>query len=326
LNNNNNRYDFPENSKFLVTGGAGFIGSNLVEKILEMGFYVRVLDNFSTGNKENIEVFYSNSNFDLQKGDIRNLEECQKACEGIDYVLHQAALGSVPRSIDKPIETNDVNVNGTLNMLVASKKAKVKRFVYASSSSVYGDDLNLPKIEDRIGNPLSPYAITKLTKELYSKNFNEIYDFPTIGLRYFNVFGKRQNPNSIYAAVIPKFIKTLLYNKPPIINGDGLQTRDFTFIDNVVQANLKACLAKEESFGKVFNIAFGQQKTIIQLYSDISRILRKEIVPKFGPDRVGDVRHSNADINKAMNLLNYKPDYDVATGLRLTIDWYKNNL
>ncbi|MGO1368558.1 SDR family oxidoreductase [Senegalia sp. (in: firmicutes)] len=321
-----NDIKFPKGTKFLVTGGAGFIGSNLVEKILELGYFVRVLDNFATGKEENIKEFYNNPNFELIEGDIRSIDDCKKACEGMDYILHQAALGSVPRSIDDPITSNNVNVSGLLNMMIAARDARVKRFVFASSSSVYGDEPNLPKVEERIGKPLSPYAITKRAKEMYAKNFYEIYGLPTVGLRYFNVFGKKQDPTSIYAAVIPKFVKALINDKAPTIHGDGRQSRDFTYIENVIQANLKACLAEEEAFGEVFNIACGGRVYLIDLYNKITNLLEKSIEPNYGPSRPGDVKHSNADISKAKQLLNYQPEYSIDIGLKLAIDWYIHNL
>lgn len=322
----NKKYRFPNETKFLVTGGAGFIGSNIVEKILELGYKVRVIDNFSTGKEDNIKKFFNNPKFQLIRGDIRNIDICQKACEDIDYVLHQAALGSVPRSIDDPKTTNDVNIIGTLNMMIAARDNKVKRFVYASSSSVYGNEPNLPKIEDRVGKPLSPYAITKKTNELYAKNFYDLYKLPTIGLRYFNVFGKKQDSNSQYAAVIPIFVKKLLNNEAPTIYGDGYQSRDFTYVENVVQANLKACLAGEKAFGEVFNIAYGGRTYLNDLYKKIAELLRKDIEPVYGLPRKGDVRHSNADIGKARELLNYNTEYDINRGLELVIEWYKKNL
>lgn len=322
----NKKYSFLNETKFLVTGGAGFIGSNIVEKILELGYKVRVLDDFSTGKEDNIKEFFNNSNFQLIRGDIRNIETCHKALEGIDYVLHQAALGSVQRSIDDPKTTNDVNITGTLNMMIAARDNKVKRFVYASSSSVYGNEPNLPKIEDIVGKPLSPYAITKKTNELYAKNFYELYKLPTVGLRYFNVFGKKQDSESQYAAVIPIFVKKLLNNEAPTIYGDGYQSRDFTYVKNVVQANLKACLAGEKAFGEVFNIAYGGRTYLNDLYKKIAELLGKVIQPVYGLSRKGDVRHSNADIGKARELLNYSSEYDINRGLELVIDWYKKNL
>jgi len=322
----NNKYSFKKNSSFLVTGGAGFIGSNLVEKILNLGYKVRVLDNFSTGKKRNIKDFLDNSNFELIEGDIRELVTCQQACDGVDYVLHQAALGSVPRSINDPRTTNDVNITGTLNMLIAARYNKVKKFIYASSSSVYGDEPNLPKIEDRIGKPLSPYAITKKVNELYARNFYELYKLPVIGLRYFNVFGKRQDCDSVYAAVIPIFIKKLLNKEAPTINGDGKQSRDFTYIENAVEANLKACLADKEALGEVFNIAYGGRVYINDLYWKICKLLEVDIPPIYGPERPGDIKHSNADIGKAENILGYHPEYNVDRGLEKAIEWYKRNL
>jgi len=319
-------YPFEKDSSFLVTGGAGFIGSNLVEKILNLGYKVRVLDNFSTGKKRNIKEFLDNSNFELMEGDIRDLATCQQACDGIDYILHQAALCSVPRSINDPRTTNDVNVTGTLNMMIAARDNKVKRFIYASSSSVYGDEPNLPKVEDRIGKPLSPYAITKKVNELYARNFYELYKLPVIGLRYFNVFGKKQDCDSVYAAVIPIFIKKLLDKKAPTINGDGKQSRDFTYIENAVEANLKACLADKEALGEVFNVAYGGRVYLNDLYWKICKLLEVDIQPIYGPERPGDIKHSNADISKAENILGYHPEYDVDRGLEKAIEWYKENL
>lgn len=317
---------FEKETKFLVTGGAGFIGSNLVESILKLGYKVRVLDNFSTGKKENIYNFIGNPNFELIEGDIREIEVCQMACKSIDFVLNQAALGSVPRSIDDPRTTNDVNITGTLNMMIAARDNNVKRFVYASSSSVYGDHPELPKMEGKEGKLLSPYAITKKVDEFYGKTFFDLYGLKTVGLRYFNVFGKRQDPHSVYAAVIPIFVKKLLKNESPTINGDGKQSRDFTFIENVIEANLKACLAGEASFGEVFNIAYGGREYLLDLYNKLCQLLDKDIRPVFGPDRKGDIKHSNADITKAKKILGYSPDYNLSRGLELTIDWYiKNN-
>jgi UDP-N-acetylglucosamine 4-epimerase len=320
------KYPFKKESSFLVTGGAGFIGSNLVEKILDLGYKVRVLDNFSTGKKRNIEEFLDIPNFELIEGDIRDLATCQQACDGVDYVLHQAALCSVPRSIKDPRTTNDVNITGTLNMLIAARDKKVKRFVYASSSSVYGDEPNLPKIEDRVGKPLSPYAITKKVNELYARNFYELYKLPVIGLRYFNIFGKKQDCDSAYAAVIPIFIKKLLNKEAPTINGDGKQSRDFTYIENVTEANLKACLADKKALGEVFNIAYGGRVYLNDLYWKICKLLEVDIQPIYGPKRPGDIKHSNADISKAENILGYHPEYDVDRGLEKAIEWYKGNL
>ena len=322
----NKEYSFEKDSSFLVTGGAGFIGSNLVEEILDLGYKVRVLDNFSTGKKRNIEEFLDNSNFELMEGDIREFVTCQQACDGIDYVLHQAALGSVPRSINDPRTTNDVNITGTLNMMIAARDNKVKRFIYASSSSVYGDEPNLPKVEDRIGKPLSPYAITKKVNELYAWNFYELYKLPVIGFRYFNVFGKKQDCDSVYTAVIPIFIKKLLNKEVPTINGDGKQSRDFTYIENVIEANLKACLASKEALGEVFNIAYGGRICLNDLYWKICKLLEVDIHPVYGPERLGDIKHSNANISKAKELLGYTPDYDFSRGIKLAVGWYRENL
>jgi UDP-N-acetylglucosamine 4-epimerase len=322
----NKEYSFEKDSSFLVTGGAGFIGSNLVEKILGLGYKVRVLDNFSTGKKRNIEEFLDNSNFELMEGDIRDFVTCQQACDGIDYILHQAALCSVPRSINDPRTTNDVNITGSLNMLIAARDNKAKRFIYASSSSVYGDEPNLPKIEDKIGKPLSPYSITKTVNELYARNFYELYKLPVIGLRYFNIFGEKQDCDSVYAAVIPIFIKKLLKKDTPTINGDGKQSRDFTYIDNVIEANLKACLADKEALGEVFNIAYGGRVYLNDLYWKICKLLEVDIQSVYGPERPGDIKHSNADISKAENILGYHPEYDVDRGLEKAIEWYKRNL
>ena len=323
---NNNEYSFERDASFLVTGGAGFIGSNLVEKILDLGYKVRVLDNYSTGKKRNIKEFLNIPNFELIEGDIRELVTCQQACNGIDYVLHQAALGSVPRSINDPRITNDVNITGTLNMMIATRDNKVKRFIYASSSSVYGDEPHLPKIEDRIGKPLSPYAITKKVNELYARNFYELYKLPVIGLRYFNIFGKKQDCDSVYAAVIPIFVKKLLNQEAPTIDGDGKQSRDFTYIENVIEANLKACLSDKEALGEVFNIAYGGRVYLNDLYWKICKLLEVDVQPIYGPERPGDIKHSNADISKARNILGYHPEYDVDRGLEKAIEWYKRNL
>jgi UDP-N-acetylglucosamine 4-epimerase len=317
---------FPKESRFLVTGGAGFIGSNLVEKVLGLGYQVVVLDNFSTGKKENINEFIDNDKFLLIEGDICHLEDCRKACQNIDYVLHQAALGSVPRSIEDPIATNNSNINGTLNMMIAARDSKVKRFVYASSSSVYGDIEELPKREDKIGKPLSPYAISKLTGELYGKNFFDLFALPTIGLRYFNVYGKRQNPYSVYAAVIPRFIEKLLNGDTPTIYGDGKQSRDFTYVENVVDANLIACLADQEAFGEIFNIGNEESISLNDLYFKLCESLSIDIVPIYAPERCGDIKHSNADISKARSILGYKPIYSFNEGLKLCVNWYINHL
>ncbi|MBQ3053276.1 MAG: SDR family oxidoreductase [Clostridia bacterium] len=320
------KLNFPKDSKFLITGGAGFIGSNIVEALLKMGYFVRCLDDFSTGKMENIQEFMNNSKFELLKGDIRDFDTCLKACEGIDYVSHQAAWGSVPRSIDMPLVYEDINIGGTLNMMEASRQQGVKRFVYASSSSVYGDEPNLPKIEERIGKVLSPYALTKKVCEEYGCLYNKLYNLETIGFRYFNVFGRRQDPHGFYAAVIPKFVKSLLNDEAPTINGDGKQSRDFTYIENVIEANLKAMLAPACACGEVYNIAFGGRVFLVDLYEKICSLMGKDIKPNFGPDRAGDIKHSNADISKAKKLLGYEPEYDFNKGIELTIDWYKENL
>ena len=308
---------------FLVTGGAGFIGSNIVEYLLKYGAgKVRVLDNFATGSHANIEEFKSNPAFELIEGDIRDLETCRKALDGIDYVSHQAALGSVPRSINDPITSNDVNVSGFLNMLVAARDAGVKRMVYAASSSTYGDHPGLPKVEDKIGKPLSPYAITKYVNELYGDVFSKTYDFHTIGLRYFNVFGPKQNPKGSYAAVIPLFIEAALKGEAPYINGDGETSRDFTFVENAVQANVKAMLAVDITQHEVVNIAFGERTTLNQLWSKINEIAGTDIKALYREERKGDVKHSLADIIKAKKLLNYEPKFSVLNGLEIATDWY----
>lgn len=317
---------FPEESKFLVTGGAGFIGSNICEALLDMGYFVRCLDNFSTGKRENLSSFINNDKFELVEGDICDLETCIKACEGIDYVSHQAAWGSVPRSIEMPLVYEKINIGGTLNMLEAARQSGVKRFVYASSSSVYGDEPNLPKREDRVGKVLSPYALTKKTDEEYARLYTELYGLETVGFRYFNVFGKRQDPHGYYAAVIPKFVKALLSNEAPTINGDGKQSRDFTYVENVIEANLKGMLAPAEAAGEAFNIAFGGQTELIVLYNKLCELLGKDIKPDFGPDRAGDIKHSNADISKAKRMLGYNPEYDFNKGIELAVDWYRENL
>jgi len=317
---------FPEGSKFLVTGAAGFIGSNLVETLLNLGYRVRGLDNFITGKRENIELFRDNSRFEFIEGDIRDFDTCIAACEGIDYVLHQAALGSVPRSIEMPLLYEKININGTLNMMEAARQKHVKKFVYASSSSVYGDEPNLPKKEGIEGNLLSPYALTKRTNEEYGKLYTKLYGLDTYGLRYFNVFGKRQDPNGPYAAVIPKFIKQLLHGEIPTINGDGKQSRDFTYIENVIEANLKACLAPHEAAGEVYNIAYGGREYLIDIYYTLTKALNKNVEPNFGPERKGDIKHSNADISKAKQLLGYEPEYNFERGLNETIGWYRENL
>ncbi len=317
---------FPEGSKFLVTGGAGFIGSNLCETILNMGYKVCCLDDLSTGKQANVDMFLGNPNYEFVKGDIKDLDTCMKACEGVDYVLNQAAWGSVPRSIEMPIFYCKNNIEGTLNMLEAARQQGVKKFVYASSSSVYGDEPNLPKKEGREGNLLSPYALTKRCDEEWAKLYTKLYGLDTYGMRYFNVFGRRQDPNGAYAAVIPKFIKQLLNDEQPTINGDGKQSRDFTYIENVIEANLKACLASHEAAGRAYNIAYGGREYLIDIYYTLTKALDKDIEPNFGPDRKGDIKHSNADISAARELLGYDPDYDFAKGLNEAIAWYKENL
>lgn len=318
--------EFPSESKFLVTGSAGFIGSNLVEAILKLGYKVRGLDNFSTGKRENVDEFLDNPNYEFIEGDIRDLKTCLDACEGIDFVLHQAAWGSVPRSIEMPLFYEEINIKGTLNMMEAAKEKGVKKFVYASSSSVYGDEPTLPKKEGREGSLLSPYALTKKVNEEYGRLYFELYGLETFGLRYFNVFGRRQNPHGEYAAVIPKFIKQLLNNERPTIYGDGKQSRDFTYIENVIEANLKACKADSKAAGQAYNIAFGGREFLIDIYNHLTKVLDKEIEPIFSSPRKGDIRHSNADISKAKEMIGYDPDWSFEQGIKAAIDWYKENL
>ena len=321
------------NKKILVTGGAGFIGSNLCEALLKKENKVVCLDNFSTGKRENIKQLLQHPNFALIEGDIRKLEDCLKAVKHVDYVLHQAALGSVPRSIKDPITSNDVNVSGFLNMLVASRDNGVKRFVFAASSSTYGDSESLPKIEDVIGKPLSPYAITKYVNELYADIFSKSYGLETIGLRYFNVFGRKQDPNGAYAAVIPKFVSQLMKGKSPVINGDGYYSRDFTYIDNVIQANLLSLITtNKQAINTIYNVAYGDRNTLNDLMSYLKEFL-SEFDPEIsnievihGDNREGDIPHSHASINKAKNFLNYNPKFNLQKGLKESVKWYWENL
>jgi UDP-N-acetylglucosamine 4-epimerase len=316
-----------ENLSFLITGGAGFIGSNLVEYLLKYkAGKVRVLDNYSNGFPKNIKQFQDNPAFELMEGDIRDPEICQKACEGMDIVLHQAALGSVPRSIKDPITSNNVNIGGFVNMLVAAKDQNVKRFVYAASSSTYGDSKALPKVEDKIGKPLSPYAITKYANELYADVFGKTYGMEIVGLRYFNIFGPRQDPNGAYAAVIPLFIDAVMKNQPPKMNGDGNQTRDFTFVENCVEANIRAALVKNpEAVNQVYNIAVGDRTSLNDLFNILKEEAKSDIEPVYGPDRAGDIRDSLADISKARTLLGYDPQVRIREGLQKTYQWFLNN-
>lgn len=320
-------------AKILITGGAGFIGSNLCDNFIEKGYLVVCLDNFATGFKKNIQHHLSNPDFTLIEGDIRNLSDCQKAVEGVEYVFHQAALGSVPRSINDPITSNEVNVSGFLNMLVASRDAGVKRFIYAASSSTYGDSEALPKVEDKIGKPLSPYAVTKYVNELYADVFSKTYGIETIGLRYFNVFGRRQHPEGAYAAVIPKFVMQFMKHESPVINGDGNYSRDFTYIDNVIQMNELAMEAKNlEAVNTVYNTAFGDRTTLKDLVNYLKEFLSeydKEIANVeviYGPNRVGDIPHSLASIDKAKNKLGYDPKFSIREGLKEAVVWYWDNL
>lgn len=320
-------------SKILITGGAGFIGSNLTEHFLDKGYEVVVLDNFATGHRHNIAQHEANPNFTLIEGDIRNHDDCMKAVQGVDYVLHQAALGSVPRSIKDPQTSNEVNVSGFLNMLVASRDAGVKRFVYAASSSTYGDSESLPKVEDKIGKPLSPYAITKYVNELYAEIFSKTYGMESIGLRYFNVFGRRQDPNGAYAAVIPKFVLQLMKHESPVINGTGDYSRDFTYIDNVVQMNELAITTENaEAVNTVYNTAVGDRTTLNQLVDYLKEFLAKydakiaEVEVKHGPNRQGDIPHSLASVDKARQLLGYEPSHKIAEGLKEAVKWYWDNL
>ena len=319
--------------KILVTGGAGFIGSNLCEELVKKGNYVVCLDNFSTGHIENIQGLLDNNRFKLIEGDIRNLDTCLKAVNGVDVVFHEAALGSIPRSIDDPITTNAVNISGFLNMLVAAKNAKIDRFIFAASSSAYGDNETIPKVEDTIGKPLSPYALTKYVDELYAHVFSITYGLKYIGIRYFNVFGRRQDPNSAYAAVIPLFIKKILKHEQPIINGDGSNSRDFTYIDNIIHINMLALdTLSPKAFNQIYNGAGGENTSVLELEQLITKNLSAYdncidcIVPIFGPNRIGDIKHSKASISKAKELLGYTPVCTFEDGLKKTIYWYLTNL
>lgn len=312
---------------FLVTGGAGFIGSNIVEVLLANGAKkVRILDNLSNGHLKNIRPFMSDDRFEFLEGDIRDLSTCHKAVHGIEYVTHQAALGSVPRSINDPITTNEVNVGGFLNMLVAVKESDVKRFVYAASSSTYGDHKALPKVEDRIGKPLSPYAVTKYVNELYADVFAKTYGVQTIGLRYFNIFGPRQDPNGAYAAVIPLFMKAIYEGESAVMNGDGSHTRDFTYVANAVQANLKAFFASDESVNEVYNVAVGDRTSLMDLWDNLLEISGKDIPVKYGEPRLGDVKDSLADISKIKKGLGYAPTHNISKGLKETYEWFVSNI
>jgi len=322
-----------KNTRVLVTGGAGFIGSNLIESLLNAGNQVVCLDNFSTGKRENLKEFAGHPHFSLIEGDIRNYEDCEKSVRNINIVFHEAALGSVPRSIIDPVSSVDVNIGGFVKMLFAASEARVKRFIYAASSSTYGDHPGLPKVEDRIGAPLSPYGITKYVDELFAENFSKTYGIEVIGLRYFNVFGRRQDPDGAYAAVIPKFVKQLINHEAPIINGDGSVSRDFTYIDNVVQANhLAAIVRKKEAVNEVYNVAHGERTTLNELFALLREILGRydkeilKIEPVFGPDRKGDIFHSQASVEKAEKLLGYSPGFNVKDGLEAAAKWFRENM
>lgn len=317
---------FEKDAIFLVTGGAGFIGSNLCEAILDMGYKVRCLDNLSTGKQENVDLFLDNPLYSFIKGDVTDMATCMHACENVSYILNQAAWGSVPRSVEMPLIYEKVNICGSLNMMEAARLQKVKKFVYASSSSVYGDSEELPKHEGTEGHVLSPYALTKKVNEEYGRLYKKLYGLNTYGLRYFNVFGRRQNPDGAYAAVIPKFIKMLMNNEQPVIYGDGKQSRDFTYVNNVIDANLKACKAPDEAAGEVFNIAYGGREYLIDIYYLLAEALGKNLKPVFGPVRIGDIKHSNADISKAVRLLGYEPQWNFEKGINEAIKWYKENL
>ena len=320
-------------TRVLVTGGAGFIGSNLVEELLKLDNEVTVLDNFATGKMSNLLGFIENKHFRLIVGDIRNMDDCRKAVDGQDYVLHEAALGSVPRSVKDPMTSTAVNILGFVNMLYAAQEAKIKRFVYAASSSTYGDSKTLPKVEDKIGKPLSPYAITKYVDELYAGNFHDLYGIDTIGLRYFNVFGRRQDPYGAYAAVIPRFVMSLMKHESPVINGDGSYSRDFTYVDNVVQANLRALTVENPAaVNQVYNVAFGERTTLNELFTYLKEDLSvfdpgiAKVEAKYGPNRAGDIPHSLASIGKAQKLLGYAPSFNVKQGLQQATKWYFDNL
>ena len=315
--------------RVLVTGGAGFIGSNLTGALLADSRvdFVRVLDNLSTGSLKNLEDYQSDPRFEFMEGDIRDFETCKKACEGIDVITHQAALGSVPRSINDPLTTNNVNITGMLHILTAAKEAGIKRVVYAASSSTYGDHPGLPKVEDKIGNPLSPYAVTKYVNELYAKVYASLYGLEPIGLRYFNIFGPRQNPNGPYAAVIPLFAEALINKTAPTINGDGSTSRDFTYVANAVQANIRALFTdNKEAINQIYNIACGEQTSLLELFNGLNKEANTTLQPIFGPERLGDVKHSLADISKAVKLLGYSPAVTVNEGLKMTFAWYKQQL
>ena len=317
---------FPSDTVFLITGGAGFIGSNLCEAVLKLGCRVRCLDDLSNGKQANVDIFTENPAYEFIRGDIRDFDTCMRACEGADYVLHQAAWGSVPRSLELPLFYCANNVSGTLNMLEAARRNRVRKFVYASSSSVYGDARTLPQKEGAEGKPLSPYAVSKRENEDWARQYAVHYGLETVGLRYFNVFGRRQDPDGPYAAVIPKFIRQLLRGERPTIHGDGLQSRDFTYVENVVEANLKACLAGENAAGQAFNIACGESRPLLDVCRAITDALGVNVEPVFGPARPGDIRHSKADIGWAREFLGYDPEWSFERGIRAAIGWYRENL